>query len=276
MSVGINTNIEYGLDMRQLYQAILDAGFNNIMIAFKETDIEQSITTAKEMGLDIPYVHLSCREANCFWVESPLNVKYLNKLKNEIDVCSKYQIPIAIIHPNAGNPNSKAVGVNEQGLKSILEIVNYANERNVKLALENVDEDSLEYLDYIFNNIQKEHLGFCYDTGHHNLYYPNLDIVGKYADRVIAIHLHDNYMNYKKFDDYTKDVHLLPFDGKLNYENICNKLASSSYNNVIMLEVNRKNWGNPEKYLSLSLEEFIKEAKLRADKVEKMITKKQS
>ncbi|MBQ3213546.1 MAG: sugar phosphate isomerase/epimerase [Clostridia bacterium] len=274
MSVGINTNIEYGLDMKSLYAEIKNAGFNNVMIAFKEAEIEESILEAKRLGLNIPYVHLSCREANAFWVNSPVNVKYINKLKNEIDICSKYNIPIAIIHPIAGNPNTKPVGVNKKGLESVLEVVNYAISKNVHLAIENVDKESLKYLDYILENIPQEKLGYCYDTGHHNLYYPKIDILKKYSNRVIAIHLHDNYMDYKKYDDYTKDRHLLPFDGKLNYENITSNIAQSSYNNVIMLEVNKKTLGNPDKYKMLTLEEYLKEAKKRVDVIEKMIKEK--
>ena len=119
MSVGINTNIEYGLDLKNLYEEIKNAGFENVMIAFKETEIEESILLAKSMGLNIHYVHLSCRKANAFRVNSPVRIKYINKLKNEIDICSKHNIPIAIIHPIAGNPNTKPVGVNKIGLETI-------------------------------------------------------------------------------------------------------------------------------------------------------------
>ncbi len=273
MSIGINTNIEYGLDMKELYSTIKKVGFENIMIAFKDTEIEESILEAKRCGFNIPYVHLSCREANAFWVNSPVNEKYIKKLKSEIDLCCKYNIAIAIIHPVAGNPNTRAVGVNKNGLNSILEIVNYAKSKNVKLAIENVDYDSLKYLYYILENIPKEDLGYCYDAGHNYLYYPKIDILKKYSNRVIAVHLHDNYMDYKKYDDYTKDRHLLPLDGKLNYEYISKNIASSSYDNVIMLEVNKKSMGNQERYKNLTLEEFLIEAKNRADIIEKMINK---
>lgn len=276
MSVGINTNIEYGLDIKTLYADIKTAGFENVMIAFKETEIEESILQAKSFGLNIPFVHLSCREANSFWVNSPVTDKYIAKLKKEIDICSKYNIPIGIIHPIAGNPNTKPVGVNPNGLRTIGEIVKYAKEKNVKLAIENVDTESLKYLDYVLENFSKEDLGFCYDTGHNNLYYPQNNVLEKYADRVIAIHLHDNYMDYEEYDDYTKDRHFLPFDGKVDYDFVCSNLAKSNYDNVIMLEVNRKNLGNQERYKDLTLLQFLTEAKSRADKIEKMIQEKRN
>ena len=274
MSIGINTNIEYGLDTKTLYQDIKSVGFKNIMIAFKETEIEESILCAKDLGLNIPYVHLSCREINSIWVKSPITDKYMAKLKKEIDLCSKYNIPIAVIHPIAGNPNSRPVPVNPNGLNAIREIVDYAKDRNVKLAIENVDIESLTYLDYILENISKEDLGFCYDAGHNYLYYPENNVLEKYGDRVIAIHLHDNLMDYEEFDDYTKDRHMLPFDGKINFEKVCATLANSTYDNVIMVEVNKKNFGNPDKYNNLTMVEFLTMAKNRAEMLEKMVKEK--
>ena len=274
MSVGINTNIEYGLDMKTLYKEIKGVGFENIMLAFKDTEVEESILEAAKVGLNIPYVHLSTREANSLWVNSPINIKYVSKLKKEIDLCAKYNIPIAVMHPIAGNPNTRPVGVNPKGLESIKDVVSYAKEKGVMLAIENVDRESLDYLNYILKNISKEDLGFCYDVGHNYLYYPEIDILGENSDRVIAVHLHDNLMDYKQYDDYTKDKHMLPFDGNINYEKVCDGLAKSSYNNVIMVEVNKKNLANPDKYSVLTLSEFLARAKNRAEILEKMIKEK--
>lgn len=274
MSVGINTNIEYGLDMKTLYKEIKGVGFENIMLAFKDTEVEESILEATKVGLNIPYVHLSTREANSLWVNSPINIKYVSKLKKEIDLCAKYNIPIAVMHPIAGNPNTRPVGVNPKGLESIKDVVSYAKEKGVMLAIENVDRESLDYLNYILKNISKEDLGFCYDVGHNYLYYPEIDILEQNADRVIAVHLHDNLMDYKQYDDYTKDKHMLPFDGNINYEKVCDGLAKSSYNNVIMVEVNKKNLANPDKYSVLTLSEFLARAKNRAEILEKMIKEK--
>jgi hypothetical protein len=52
---------------------------------------------------------------------------------------------------------------------------------------------------------------------------------------------------------------------------VTKNIANSSYNNVILLEVNRKNLGNPDGYKDYNLSEFLKEAKKRAEKIEQMI-----
>lgn len=62
--------------------------------------------------------------------------------------------------------------------------------------------------------------------------------------------------------------------GKLDYAKITSNIALSSYKNVIMLEVNKKTLGNPDKYKDLTLGEYLKEAKKRVDVIEKMINEK--
>ena len=273
MSIGINTNIEVGVDFKELYAEVKNVGFDSVMIAFKTGNTEELITCAKEAGLKIPYVHLSCREANSLWVESVISLNYIKKLKSEIDLCNKHNIPMAVIHPTTGNPNSKPIPPSEVGLKNISTIVEYAISKNVKLAFENVDKNSLKYLKFIFKYFDKNKVGFCYDVGHNYLYYPKKDILKKFKDRLIAVHLHDNDMNFTKFNDYTKDKHMLPFDGALNFEKVCKNLADAQYKNTIMLEVNRVSTSNPNKYKEVLLKDFVKEAKKRVDKIKKLITK---
>ena len=51
-------------------------------------------------------------------------------------------------------------------------------------------------------------LRFCYDNGHEMLYNGSMDLLKKYSHRLAVIHFHDN--------DGQKDLHLVPFDGKLD------------------------------------------------------------
>lgn len=273
MSIGINTNIEPTLDVSELFKNIKSAGFDSVMIAFKRGDVEEQIIEAKRVKLKIPYAHLSCREANCLWVESPETKRYVSKLKKEVDLCSKYNISLAVIHPATGNPNSKPVKPNKIGLENIKNIIEYALSKNVKIAVENIDKYTLKHFGYLLKNIDADKLGFCYDVGHHNLYCANKNIFKKYQNRLVAVHLHDNQMDFTKYNDYTKDLHLLPFDGKINYETVCKNLANANYTNTIMLEVNRTSLSNPDKYKEFDIQDFLKEAKKRAKKINEMIEK---
>ena len=58
-----------------------------------------------------------------------------------------------------------------------------------------------------------------------------------------AVHLHDN--------DKTDDLHLLPFDGTIDWDNVIQKLKDCNYNGPITLELCYR-----RDYLNLTLDEF--------------------
>ena len=70
--------------------------------------------------------------------------------------------------------------------------------------------------------------------------------------------------------DWTRDLHRLPFDGKIDYDKIIRKLAATKYDNVVMLEVHKDN-GVDGLYDNMSNMEYLRQAKARADKLAEMI-----
>ena len=62
------------------------------------------------------------------------------------------------------------------------------------------------------------------------------------SDLQLAVHLHDN--------DQSKDQHLIPFDGTLNWENVVKQLKESNYNGPITMEQCYK-----DRYLNIGIEE---------------------
>ena len=78
--------------------------------------------------------------------------------------------------------------------------------------LENVYEHSPEDILILFENLEKQNVGFCLDTGHQSAFSRTsltawLDSLGQYLGQ---LHLHDNN---GKFDD-----HLAMGKGKINFE----------------------------------------------------------
>ena len=96
LEIGISSNNECGKDYCEICENVKKFGFDNLMIAFKLGNVEQSVIDAKKYGLKIPFVHLSGRESNILWAKGECNDNYMKKLFHEIEVCSKYNIPIAV------------------------------------------------------------------------------------------------------------------------------------------------------------------------------------
>ena len=272
-NLGINSNNECGSTFSEICENIKSAGFENIMIAFKSGNAEESIQQAKEFGLKIPFVHLTNTYADDLWSVGESNDNYVESMKNEIKLCAKYGIKVAVMHASQGDPIRKIIEPSKHALECMKEIVKTAKEGDVKLALENVDRPNFDHFEFLLDNIHSKSLGFCYDVGHHHLYNPEFDILSKYGDRLIAIHLHDNLMDWKYGHDFTRDLHMLPFDGKINFEKVCQKLAKTKYNDTIMLEIHKISFSEPRKYKNMKVESFLHQAKERSIKFAEMIEK---
>lgn len=270
LEIGVNTNNECGQNLQEIIANIKNSGFQNIMVSYKVGDSEEILKLATELNLKIPFVHFSANSNN-FWSQGEENIKLMNSVKEQIKLTAKYNVKIAILHTTKGSPNELALEPNEFGLKCFREIVNFAKECNVKIALENLDKVGLNHLRYVLNNIKDENLGFCYDVGHHQLYSPNDDILKEFGNRILAVHLHDNLMDWFYGYDWTRDLHRLPFDGKINFSDIMKKLAQTNYNNIIMLEIHKNSSGEPRLYKDVSVMEFLIEAQNRANKLADML-----
>jgi len=104
-------------------------------------------------------------------------------------------------------------------------------------------------VDVIFSDIQSKRLGFCFDSGHWNIFMQNTDLLTLYGDRFMALHLHDN--------DGCEDWHALPLSGNINWNDITDKLKALHYNGAISLEVGNRGFDEikePSEFLQIALE----------------------
>jgi sugar phosphate isomerase/epimerase len=108
----------------------------------------------------------------------------------------------------------------------------------VRLALENMPDDDFVELDSLCAEYDAGFLGLCYDSGHGNIGSDGLAQLERRADRLAAIHLHDN--------DGSKDRHDLPFTGTVDWPRLTRLLAVSAYDGCISLEANQRGEDVPE------------------------------
>lgn len=273
-NIGVYVSNEWNTSAQEILDFVKECGFDNVMLSFKDNDCEISIQKAKSLGIDIPFIHLDTQRADDLWVYGETNESYVSSVISQIKICGKYKIPIAVIHANEGRPTSVILGEKEQGKNSMLRILEEAKKNNVKIALENVDGLNYDLFAYLLDNISSEWLGFCYDVGHHHLYNLEKDLLKKYGGRLIAVHMHDNLMDWYNGYDYTRDLHMLPFDGKIDFNKVCNELAQLKYSNTIMLEIRKIAFGEPMLYKKISNKTFLKKAKTSAERLFDLINEK--
>jgi len=259
--IGITTKCCCGDTFQECIHNIRSAGFDAVMVDaanMSPDELGRCIGLAKRAGLGVPYVHLNCADANNMWAHGEAHKQFIQNLKASIDACARNGVPVAVFHASYNSkPEVSALPVSLHTLDTMRGITNYAAKRNVKLAIENIDRANLEHLYFLLDNITSPYFGFCYDSGHHMLFAPEIDYLARYGDRLFAVHLQDNQRN-SPVKSWKDDQHMLPGDGKIDFDKIAADIAKSCYRGVVMLEVNRSSPSNL--YNNMPADEYLKRA----------------
>lgn len=176
--------------------------------------------------------------------------EYTLWLCEQIKECGNKGIKTVVMHLS---PRMDTHPVNNCGLDRIKKIVSTAEKSNVKIAFENLRLPN--YLDFVFENIKSNNIGFCYDSGHQNCFTPQRDVLNDFKDKLIALHIADNYGD--------ADIHSLPYDGTVDFKYFAQQLASINYDGVLSLEVQQERnpiYENlkPQEFFELSFERVVK------------------
>lgn len=244
---GMFSWFSYQLSIQQRLQMIKRAGFDAVSLwwgdEFEDKDSQPEM--AGKIGLDIDYVHAPCSNPNDLWREGLDGDDYLHSIISCISDCKYYNIPTVVMHITR---LSSKPDVTTIGLERMKRLVDFSEKKGINLALENLD--SIQHLDYIYENIKSEHLGFCYDSGHEYFNHREADCLTRYGDRLFSVHLNDNCG-----DD---DTHLLPYDGNIEWDTIRQKLKKCKNIRYLTLEVDfNRNHEKGLLYQDLSAEEFL-------------------
>jgi sugar phosphate isomerase/epimerase len=94
-------------------------------------------------------------------------------------------------------------------------------------------------------------------------------MLASYGDRLFATHLNDNLGISREDGEifWTDDLHLLPFDGIADWDNIAARLDKWGYSGILTFELTVKSKPDRhenDKYAQMPLEEYIAECYIRA------------
>ena len=223
-------------------KSIKNAGFKNVFVQWFdenwEHNQEEQVKLCKELGLNIIFAHLGYQNINSIWEDGIEGDNQVERYKRNIKDCHDNGIPMVVMHLTS---HKKAPKYDEIGLNRIKKIVKYAKELNMKVAFENTKIKG--YLEYVLDNIKDENVGICFDAGHYHAHFDDEFNFEFFKDRIFAVHLHDN--------DKSDDLHLLPFDGTIDWKDVIKKLKECNYNGPVTLELCYR-----YDYLNMSLEDF--------------------
>lgn len=140
----------------------------------------------------------------------------------------------------------------DQGRRSLEELIEYAVLRGIKIALENGQREPYDNVLELLLSEYGDPVGLCYDVGHANVRQTCFDLLGKYPDRLLGLHVHDNT---------GKDSHKLPFEGNIDWQKFKQVLQKINFKGNLLLEPDLLNSQFQD------TKEFLAEAKKRAEQL---------
>lgn len=110
------------------------------------------------------------------------------------------------------------------------EILQYIKDSNFRIAIENVFEQTPETLQKLIESIASPRFGFCFDTGHFNLFSksPLEEWLERLGDYLYETHLHDNHGE--------EDSHLPIGEGNFPFTSYFELLSKISNHPVLTFE----------------------------------------
>lgn len=253
--LGVNTDCLAGLTDELTTLAMAKAiGFESITTGLIEKNAVYALKDrATALGVDFPFLHAPFRGINAMWEAGDGYLTLYHGMREAIDSASAAGVAGVVIHVSSG---WQAPPVGDLGLSRYDALVDYAAEKGVTLAFENLRMvGNLAYLSDRY--AKRENVRFCLDVGHEHCYTKTVTWMDIFTDRLFCTHIHDNMGRpfHDKVNDF--DQHLLPFDGSCDYRRMMQKLDEYGYTGALTLEIFR---GAREEYKELSGEAFLSTA----------------
>jgi len=264
----------FSLSLGEQVKMFKNAGFEGFFTScYADTNFAVIRKCADDNGMYLQSLHAPFVGMADIWEDEYKGREVLDELIACVRGCAQISVPILVVHAIIGFDKHTPT---ELGIKFFSELAEEAEKLGVKLAFENTE--GREYLDAVLTALKdKSCVGFCWDSGHEKCYSHTSDLLEKYGSKLFCTHLNDNLgiRDYNGKITYFDDLHLLPFDGIINWEKNTKRLAGCSFDNWLTFELSvgsKHGRYDNHIYSMLPPEVFVAEAYKRACRVAALYT----
>lgn len=260
--IGMSIQTLNGMSQENYVKKISELGFQVTFTGMCEAEkqVEYANLFAK-YGLEYEAIHAPFGHINDIWYESEAGTAMLSEMMTCVDRCVLANVPLMVVHLSSGiNPPATT----DIGRMRFEKLVEYARRKNVKIAFEN--NRTITNLAWALETFsQEDGVGFCWDCGHESCYTPGIEFMPLFGKRLMCTHIHDNLAGYDQ------DLHMIPFDGVINYERFAEHIRKSEYKGPLTLElcVPFSNY-----YDHISPEQYLERAAIAAKRLASMVEAK--
>ncbi len=191
---------------------------------YDRAEIDQIARWLAELDLKLLDTHGAVGPAKCWY--SPREDERLagaDMVRNRLAMTADLAGGVVIMHVPAPDDSQRWRHMR----RSLDELQADIQSTGVRIALEN---GPMAAIAETLADYPPDRVGLCYDSGHGNLPAADgLTHLADMADRLIAVHLHDN--------DGTGDQHLTPFKANIDWPRLAELIAGSAYDKPLSLEL---------------------------------------
>ena len=267
-NIGFSLQGNYTAPMEDVLPLLRDVGFDAVSPVWQQDGSHEAVLrTAQACGLILQSLHGPFRGITGMWEQAAPAI--LPELLQSVDACAGYGIPVLVVHVWGGYHYS----FREETLcfDHFDVLVEYAQRKGIRIAFENLEGP--EYLNVLMARYKDDHtVGFCWDCGHEFCYTPQSDMLAAYGDRLLMTHLNDNF-GITRADGQiqgTDDLHLLPYDGHLNWTCCMDRLKQAKSQQILNFEFKIRPKGDrctTDLYSKMPLTQYFEKAYDRARRV---------
>lgn len=230
--LGINYTSSSNLSPEENFALFKSLGFDAVFTGCDDNleKTERYANAAAKNSLLFESLHAPFDGINNLWREGEDGELMLFRIISCIERCGKYGIPIAVVHLSSGE---NAPHINDLGKSRFDAIVECAVKHDVTVAFENQRKiANLAFAMELYDKV--EQVGFCWDVGHEGCFTHGKQFMPLFGEKLVYTHIHDNTCCYNE------DLHLIPFDGKTNYDIAAEHIAKSNFSGTLTLEIFKK------------------------------------
>lgn len=272
VKLGVNLLKALPLGDTEHLDAIKNAGFDAFFT--DSCNRERSLFWAEEAakrGLVLQSFHAPFGSVHKIWQDGDEGEQILRELEGCVINASESGVGIVVLHPFIGFKDHSPTKIGEE---RFLRLARLARDKGIRLAFENVEGE--EYLEAVMTMGLTDTVGFCWDSGHEMCYNRGRDRLALYGDRLFATHINDNRGISSPDGEISPvdDLHLVPFDGAIDWEEAVSRLKKCGFNGPLMLELKPGNrMGDPahQYYSTLSPQEFYELGAQRGKRLVRML-----
>lgn len=267
LCLGTSTGFEYSI--KEQIRMFRLAGFEGYFVGWERgMDIKDIKAYGDSLGMIFQSMHAPFGKVASMWEQTDKTELAIDEHLCCLRDCADNDVPIMVVHAFIGFDKHEPT---QFGIDNFRIIVEEAQKLGVKVAFENVEGE--EYLAAVMEAFKDyDCVGFCWDTGHEMCYNHSQDMMALYGDRILCTHINDNLgiRNYSGKITDQDDLHLLPFDGIADWQDIVHRLNKHNFDDILTFELSKKSkWKRHDNdmYDQMRFEDYVAAAYNRACRV---------